>query len=136
MNKKTLLYIIVMTFIIIFVPIQAFASTNEIQAISNDSIILPQSADTSFSWKLAANAANSKNVYLNKDETILVSALLSSSSYRARIGIIDLDNTYNVKSILGSGSYSFTAPSSGTYKIYCKNTDSATFTVVINYSIN
>lgn len=134
MNKKTILYIAFMALIILFVPIQALASTN-IQELSDDMVILPQSLDTSFSWKLKSNESNTKSVYLNKNETITVTAMLSSSSSRSRIGIIDLDNTYNVKSILGAGSYSYTASKSGTYKIYCKNTSSITLTTVINYSI-
>lgn len=135
MNKKILLYTFIMTFVILFAPMQAFATTTNMRALSNDSIISVQSADTSIVWKLASNDSKTRNVKLSKDQTITVSCTVTSSTSMSRIGIIDLDGTYHVKSIRGGGYYTFTAPSSGTYKIYVKNTSSISLTAVVNYAI-
>lgn len=135
MNKKTLLYITLMALVIFIVPIQALASTNIIEEIGDDFIITPQSADTSISWKLKADQSNTRSVYLEEDDTITVTAVLSSSKLSSRIGIIDMDDTYNVKSIKGAGSLSYTAPETGVYRIYFKNTSGSTISTVINYTI-
>ncbi|KAB1440022.1 hypothetical protein [Candidatus Galacturonibacter soehngenii] len=135
MNKKTLFYTFIMTFVIFFTPIQALATTTNMRAKSNDDIISVQSADTSIVWKLASNDSKTRKIYLSKDQTITVSCTVTSSTAMSRIGIIDLEDTYHVKSIRGGGYCSFTAPSSGTYKIYVKNTSSISLTAVVNYAI-
>lgn len=140
MQKKIFIHVLLFVFILNLVPIHSNASAsslldNNTTEFIDTGVIQPQSVDTYISWKLASDASKTKDVYLSKNATISISVVLSSSSATARVGIIDPDGTYYVKSITGNGSYSFKAPSSGTYQIYCKNTSSVTYTAAINYSI-
>lgn len=130
MNKKILISTMLVIFTLLLTPLQTMAS------FSDNSIIRPQSADTSIIWNVDSNYAKTRSVYLSEGTTITVTATIAPSKSKARIGIIDLDDTYNVKNITGFGSFSYTAPSSGTYKIYFKNTSSFKVTVGINYSFD
>lgn len=140
MNKKLIL-VVVFAFTLIIAPIQSNAADTNSLATSdtieaeNDSLIQPLSADTYIGWQIASNDSKTRNVTLSKNATISFGVTIASSSARARIGIIDPDGTYHVKSITGAGSFTYTATSAGTHQIYCKNLSTSTFSVGINYSI-
>jgi hypothetical protein len=140
MKKNIFICFLLFILILNLFPLHSNASSpnlleNTSTEIINTSMIQIQSADTFISWKLTSNASKTKAINCNKNATITISVILSSSSAKARIGVIDSDDTYHVKSITGSGSYTFKVPSSGSYKIYCKNSSSATYTASISYSV-
>lgn len=140
MQKQLFIFSLLFIFTFNLIPSQvsASASTNlsarETTDLLNTNVILPQSSDTYISWKLASNSFKTRDVYCSKGTTISISVVLSSTSGKARIGVIDPDDTYHVTSITGNGTYTYKVPSSGTYQIYCKNTSSATYTASISYS--
>jgi hypothetical protein len=142
MKKNLIITFLLLVFIINLIPINTFAY-NEISqmsisnaTISDTSIYFPDSEDTSFSFTLASNASKTRTIICDEDATITVGTVISSPTSRALVGIIDPDGTYHCASIKGYGTFTYTFPSDGSYKIYCKNTSSSSYSVSMNFAID
>ncbi|MFA9378526.1 MAG: hypothetical protein ACERKZ_17530 [Lachnotalea sp.] len=140
MKKNLIITSLLLMLIVNLIPITSKASnvTNSslntsLVTSSSDSIISVNSLDSSISYNLDPGVAKTRSVSGTKGETIYISAVISSSTSTGRIGIMDTDNTLHYASITGSGYISYKFPSTGTYKIYCKNTSSQAYAIALTF---
>jgi hypothetical protein len=135
MKKNLLITALFLTFTINLIPIQSHAASEVIPPVAFGIPAL-KSAGTNIFWSLSSKTAKTKSITCSKNNTITISAKSSIPSAALQLGIIDSENTYHTAGIEGSGDYSYEIPSSGTYKIYCKNSSSSSVTVSITYSFD
>ncbi len=134
MKKNLFVTTLLLLLTIILIPIHSYAATEVDHSIEYDLPSL-QSADTSITWSIAAGVAKTKSIACTEGETVNLSCGIAPSSGKVKLGVIDPDGIYHTASLTGNGEVSYEIPSTGTYKIYCKNAGTSTISVAITYQI-